>query len=856
MKQTMSELLDTHEQESNVWQVSGIVTNFQQMKRVIIFSLMMAVAGVAMAQKFSISGKITDDTGETLVGASVMVEGTYVGTTTNSKGEYLLSGLESGKYNLVVSFIGFEDHKEAVDLDNNKKVSVILKSKAYMSDEVIVAASRAKTNTPVAQTTLTREEVRKLNVSADIPFQLELTPSVVATSESGTGMGYTNMRIRGTDMSRINVTVNGVPLNDSESQGVYFVNMPDFTSSVNSVQVQRGVGTSTNGAASFGASVNFQTLTLEPKSYARINSTIGSFNTFKESISAGTGLINNKFAFDVRASKLNSDGYVDRGFADHQSLYLSGTYYGKKDMLKAVVMMGKEKTGITWWGISKDSLESNRTYNPAGKYIDMQGDVQFYDGQTDNYWQNHYHLMYMREINKHLTLNATAHATTGKGYYEQFIPQYDDWGSANKFEDYGLEPVRMNDTLLFLGNDTLVFPDSTIGAADMIRQKWLDNVFYGAIANLNYKKGALDATFGIAANNYEGDHFGLVKWTQFNSSIPDNYEWYNNTGNKSEVSSFLKVQYSLVESLSLYGDVQLRNISYNLSGPDDDLVKLDQSHNWLFFNPKIGLNYQLNQTNRMYLSYAMANREPARADIKEATKEGGSQLPKAETLNDFELGYELKQKTYALGLNFYYMLYDNQLVQTGERNSVGYPIMTNVKESYRTGVEFMASWMILKNLVFSGNLTYSQNKISNFVQNIDSYDENWIRTTEIRELGTTNISYSPDLISSVNLRYEPIKDFGISWMAKYVSKQYIDNTSSEERMLDAYFVNNLGLDYSFSFKKGPVANFQFLVNNILDAKYVSNAYGGVEIYQGYESTWMAYFPQAGQHYMLKIGLVF
>ncbi len=826
------------------------------MKRLFSISTMLIFVFQLSAQSFTLTGTVTDDSGETMPGASVQIKGTFLGATSNRLGAYEFKNLDKGEYQLMISFLGYETQEQTINLDKDTEFNVQLQAKALMSDEVIIKATRASESIPVAQTTIRKDDIRKMNVISDIPYQLELTPSVVATSETGTGTGYSSMRIRGTGMSRINMTINGVPLNDGESQGVYFVNMPDFTASVNSIQIQRGVGTSTNGAASFGASVNFQTLTLEPKPYAQISSSVGSFNTFKENIAVGTGLINDKFTFDVRYSKLNSDGYIDRGFSDHESMYLSAAYYGEKDMLKAIVILGKQKTGITWWGVPCDSLETNRTYNPAGKYIDDNGNIQFYDGQTDNYWQNHYQLLYSREISKHLNVNATLHATTGKGYYEQYKPMVDDYYEKNKFSDYGLNPILMNDTILKNGNNVYIFPDSTIDATDMIRQKWLENVFYGGTANLNYHKGNIDATIGIAGNNYDGDHFGNIKWTKFNTSIPQDYEWYRNNGTKTNISSFLKVNYAVTEDLSIFADIQVRDIKYTMYGTDDDLQMLDQDNHWTFVNPKAGVNYQINQQQRVYLSYAMANREPARADLKEALKEGGTTIPQHETLNDIEFGYQIKQKKYIVGVNMYYMLYDNQLVNTGERNSVGYKIKTNVKNSYRRGIEIMGAWQILKKLQWNANFTYSQNKNQDFVQNIDSYDDNWNRITVVRELGETNISYSPELIGASQFRYEPLKNFGIQLITKYVSEQYIDNTSNADRKLDPYLINNLGFDYAYQFKKGPKITFQFFVNNILDANYISNADGGVGIYQGYESTWMAYYPQAGRNFMFKTALTF
>ncbi len=825
------------------------------MKKLILFTIIATLSINLFAQKFNLSGKVTDENKNPLTGASVIINKTFMGTITKSDGSFNFEKLKSGNYTLKVSFIGYKTFTKNINLNKDIKIDINLTKTSLISDEIIVSAAISKENTPVAQTTIKQSEIKNNNIVADIPFMLETTPSVVAISETGTGVGYSNMRIRGTDMSRINVTINGIPLNDAESQGVYFVDLPDLSSSVNSIQIQRGVGTSKNGAAAFGASINFQILTLNPKPYANLNFATGSFNTYKENISAGTGLINKKFAFDFRYSKLNAESYIQRGFSDHQSIFLSGTYYGKKDLLKAVVLVGKERTGITWWGVPDYMLDSIRNYNPAGKYIDDNGNEQFYNGQTDNYWQNHYQLLYSREINSNLNFNAAIHATTGKGYYEQYIPVVDDWGSENLFTNYGLQPIKLTDTILQNGNYSYVFPDSVISASDMIRQKWLNNIFYGATASINYHKNKIDASIGVATNNYEGDHFGYVKWLKFNTSVPNNYKWYQNTGIKTEKNAFIKLQYSLTKKLSVFGDIQARFINYKMTGPDDDLIGLDQKHNWNFINPKFGINYDLNTSNRAYFLFAVANREPARGDIKEATKEGGNKMPVFETLYDYEAGYQLKQKNYSVGINLYYMKYNNQLVNTGEVNNVGYKIKTNVKNSYRRGIEFVFASQLLKNLYWTTNATLSQNRILNFVEYASHYDTLWNKTYEARNLGETHISFSPEFIASNIFTYE-IKSAKISFISKYVGKQYFDNTSSEDRKIDPYFLNNVKLSYTYSFKNNTSANINFLINNIFDIEYIANAYGGNWYEQGTEKTWAYYFPQAGINYMIKLSLNF
>jgi len=804
------------------------------MKKIFLFTVAAVMYVHAFAQNFTLSGRVFDENQQPLALANVSIKKTFLGTMTNADGKFEIKHLSSGPYELEINYLGYEVQTKVVQLSQSTTVDFTLKPLALRTEEVVVSATRANNQTPVAQTTINRDQIKKLNSGGDVPFQLELTPSFVATSETGIGSGYTGLRIRGTESYRINVMVNGVPLNDSESHGVYWVNMPDFTSSVNSIQIQRGVGTSSNGSAAFGASINFQTISLEPKPYAHISSTIGSFNTFKENIAVGTGLINNHFAFDLRASKLNADAYIQRGFSDHSSLYASGTYYSEKHMIKALVMLGKERTGITWWGVPDYMIGSIRNFNPAGEYVDNQGVTRYYDGETDNYNQNHYQLLYSGSFSRFIKANVTLHSTTGKGYYEQYK-------SGEAFSGYGILPSQTS--------------DSTITHSDLINQKWLDNVFYGAIADVNYHKSRIDATLGVSANQYLGDHFGNIKWIRNNPSIPFGYEWYNNKGIKTEYSAFLKGNYQIFEGLSVYLDGQIRSVNYKMEGPDDDLAMLDQSHNWLFFNPKAGLNYRLNNTHRLYFSFGQAHREPARVDLIEALKKGNKVF--YETLNDFELGYELNLSSFALALNGFNMDYDNQLVMTGVLNSVGYPIMTNVKSSFRRGIELTAAYRFNELLEMNTNLTWSQNRILNFIESstYNYYNQNDSlinKVTQSKELGETHLIYSPELISGIGMKISPVKNFNIILNSKYVGAQYFDNTSSQDRKLKPYFVINAGFEYQVKIEKIALFKLNFFVNNLSDNMYISNAYGGNWYENNVEKTWAYYFPQAGRNYMLKL----
>jgi len=786
----------------------------------------------------SVTGKITDKNGNSLPGAAIAIKGTYLGTVANSYGEYQFNNLKEDNYKLVVSFLGFEDQEKTVKLNESKVVNFELSASAILADEVIVAATRAGNKAPVAVTNLSGDDVRKQNTGQDIPYQLSLTPSLVESSESGNGVGYSALRIRGTDASRINVTVNGVPLNDSESQGVFWVNMPDFASSVDNIQIQRGVGTSTNGAAAFGATINFQTETVNTKPYAEVQSVGGSFNTFRNTFKAGTGLINGKFSFDARYSKLKSDGYVDRAFSDHESFFASGTYYTERSMLKFNVISGDQKTGISWWGnpnINTDDPDDveDRRYNPAGEYTDENGITRYYDNQTDNYKQTHYQLFYSQELTSNLNMNAALHYTKGKGYYEQYKEdeEYDEYGVTN--------PV--------VGGEM-------ISETDLIRQKWLKNDFYGLTYSMNYRKNSIDASFGGAWNRYEGDHFGDIIWAQ-NGGIDNDYQWYFNDGKKTDYNVFVKLNVELSEKWNAYGDVQYRHISYEMDGTDDDLKPLVQEHKFDFFNPKMGLYYTINDRNSAYASFGVAHREPTRANYKNA-KEKPELMPVDETLFDYELGYTFKSVKATFGVNLYYMYYRDQLVPTGVKNQVGDDIMVNVDKSYRAGIELIWGVQILPTLKWDANLTLSKNRIENFIEYSKDYDENWVEFDKVTELGKTEISYSPEAVGSSILTWTPSEGFDVSFISKYVGEQYFDNTSNTERKLDDYNVHNLRFNYRINPTWMKEIAFQLSINNVLDAKYENNAYGGNWYEQGVENTWRYYYPQAGTNVLAGVTLRF
>lgn len=789
-------------------------------------------------QGFVIRGKVFDEHGQPLPWGSVTIENTLMGTSVTADGSYQLTVRKAGQYVLKASLMGYQSETKTIVVSESHQVDFSLQEVSILGEEVVVSATRASAQMPIAQTTLNAEELEQQKTGFDIPYLLQMVPSVVAISEGGTGVGNTTFRIRGTDMNRINVTVNGIPLNDPESQSVFWVNMPDFASSVDNVQVQRGVGTSTQGAGAFGATVNFQTSTLTPEPFASGEVMGGSFNTMKTAFKAGTGLVNNAFSFETRYSKILSDGYLDRGWSNHESIFLTGAWHHTKSMIRFNLIHGTQHTGITWEGTPSEMLSINRQYNPAG-YMgkDEYGVEQFYKNESDNYKQNHYHLIFTQEINRNMSLNLTGFLITGDGHYEQYKRN-------RKLLEYGISPFEVE--------------GETVTKVDLIRRKSLNNNFLGGLLSLNYNRNNLKTFFGGGFNKYNNNHFGNVLWTSVNAGIPNHYEWYRNQGTKTDANAFAKATYALGSGLSFFGDVQLRRVEYALSGADDDLQAIDQSHPWNFFNPKAGVFYQISSQNEVFFSVATAHREPSRTDLKDALKKGTSHTPKPERLIDYELGYNFKSQSIALGINLFYMDYTDQLVLTGKLSESGYALSTNVESSYRAGLE--VNWGVIFSswAKWQANATLSRNRINNYVYYVDLYDENWsFQGQTPYELGSTHILFSPSVVGSSQLTFEPYKNTQLSFISKYVGKQYIDNTTSAERMLDAYFVNDLKLGYTWSVKGTKGVGCQLFVNNIFNTKYLANAWiWRAEFEDGSEYREDGFFPQAGTNLMVRLSVDF
>jgi len=790
--------------------------------------------------QYVISGRVADsEEGNTLPGAHVVIKDTYRGVFTDRNGQFVMEGLDPGDHTLQVTFMGFEPVEKTVTLDADKQVEIALQRRAALTEEVVVSAVRADGRAPVTYTNITKEDIAPRNLGQDLPMLLTNTPSLVASSDAGAGVGYTWMNIRGSDQSRINVTINGIPVNDAESHGVWWVNMPDIVSSVDDLQVQRGVGLSTHGAGAFGATINLQSTTLRDQTYAEINSSAGSFNTLKNTISFGTGLINDNWAFDGRLSKVESDGYVDRANADLKSFYLSGGYYGQNTMVKGVAFSGQESTYQAWYGVPSDSLDHNRTFNPAGMYTDEDGSIQYYDNETDNYQQDHYQLHLTHNISAGLIATGALHYTRGRGYYEQFRED-------EAFSRYDLPGVTVG--------------DEEISHSDLVRRRWLDNHFYGLTYSLNYNDySGLEMIFGGGYNEYDGDHFGEIIWARHAQHADIRHRYYDNNGFKKDFNSFLKTSYELYPGITAIADMQYRYVSYSFLGQawvHEEVVPLQQKEVFHFFNPKVGVNYELNPLHTVYLFGGIGNREPVRRDFTESSPES---RPTHETLRNIELGYKYQRSRASFGANAYLMDYDNQLILTGEINDVGGFSRTNIEDSYRMGIEMEGRYRFNTFLTWSGNLTLSRNKIPEFEEHSDQYDEdwNWIGT-DVRTYEDTDIAFSPSVIGASNFRLTPFDNFHVHVESKYVGDQYIDNTMSSDRMLDAYFINDLRLNYVIKPQQFRELEFVLQVKNVFDVQYETNAwvYKGVVGDHGLMAIDDGYFPQAGRHLMAGLNLRF
>lgn len=712
-------------------------------------------------------------------------------------------------------------------------------------DDVNIMSTRATKTTPVAFTNISGEQIEKVNFGQDLPYLLSMTPSAITTSDAGGGIGYTTLRVRGVDATRINVTANGIPINDAESHSVFWVNLPDLASSVKDIQVQRGAGTSTNGAGAFGASVNLQTGHSALKPYAEFCGSYGSFNTHKETVKVGTGLIGDHWTFDARLSNISTDGYIDRASVGLNSYYLQGAYYTDNTSVKLITFAGKERTYHAWNYASKEEIEEyGRKYNSCGyMYTDDNGVAHYYDDQTDNYVQKNWQLLVNHTFSPAWNLNVGLHYTKGDGYYQEYK-------DGRTLVEYALQPF-MHDGAL-------------VDESDLVRKKAMDNHFGGGVFSLNYKDERLNASLGGALNRYEGDHFGKVLWVKnYAGMLSPDHEYYRNVGTKTDGNVYLKADYSLTDNLNAYADLQYRHIDYTIEGnndkwnsvTNDGLQRLDIDDTFDFFNPKFGLSWQINDHNRVFGSFSVAQKEPTRNNYTDGKL---LEHPKAERLLDYELGYVFANKWLNIGANLYYMDYKDQLVLTGELNEIGEPVAANVPESYRMGVELMAGVKLDCGFTWDINATLSKNRVKDFTETL--YEDEWVGGEQwTTKKGDTHIAFSPDFILNNQFGYN-YKGFSASLQSQYVSKQYMSNADCENHVLDAYFVSNLNLAYTFKLPSLKSVTVGCTVYNLFNEEYENNGYAGSGFYydgdQRVRYDYAGYAAQAGTNFLAHLTLKF
>lgn len=812
------------------------------MKKLLVILFLISFALMTKGQ-IKLSGVVLDaSTGQALPGANIRIENKLSGTFTGKDGSFELLLSSDSQVTLLISFVGYETLVRQINPAKSSRLRFELQPLAYLHDEIIIESTRLDEHFTAAVDNISKIKIKEINLGQDIPFLLQQSVSVVNTSDAGNGIGYTGIRIRGSDISRINVTLNGIPLNDAESHGVWFVDIPDLAGNVNNIQIQRGVSTSTNGAGSFGANINILTAELKEKPYAEYAISAGSFNTLKNTFSAGTGLISDAFTFDFKLSKQHTDGFIDRAFADLQSVFTTGAWYSKNSILRFTFISGDEKTYQAWNGVPKVRLLndtagmkryldhwliSEKEYENLINSDPRTYNIYTYKNETDNYKQQHYQLHYSRKFQEKTHFNATFHYTRGMGYYEQFK-------EGQKFSKYGLpDPV--------IGNDT-------ISKTDLIRQKWLDNHFFGMVWSVSVNNRQSTWMIGGSANDYLGDHYGNIIWAEQAQTVPKDYQWYLNTGDKKEAAIFGKYSGFFSDKLIFYADLQYRFIHYSIDGIHDDLRDLSMEKSYHFVNPKTGLSINIDQKSKAYLSFGMASREPSRNEFRDADEHYN---PLPEHLFDLETGYQFTSERIAVKPNLFFMYYKNQLVQTGKINDVGSPVMTNVPQSYRTGIEITAQFKFNKLIEYEYNIAISSNKIINFTEYVDDWDNGGQRTNFYK---STNISFSPKIVSSGTLNFTPLQNLKVMLLSKYVGRQFIDNTSNPENSLDAYFVNDLIFSYHFKTNKAISGDFSLKISNLLNHEYESNAWVYRYYFEGNYYSMDGYFPQAGRFYLTSLTL--
>lgn len=718
------------------------------------------------------------------------------------------------------------------------KQDTVIVEKSERLDSIVVSSWRAGVNTPVTFSQVSKKDLERQSSSHSLPMLLSLQPSVVATTEGGLGLGYTKMSVRGTDDTRTNVTINGIAMNDSESQQVFWVNLPSIQSFLSSAQLQRGVGTSANGSGAFGASLNLETNLSGRKAYGAAQISVGSYNTYMTTVAAGTGKSANGFSFDVVYSRGETEGYIRNAKADLNSLYATAGWENENNSLKLNYILGDQKTGITWEGISLQIFEQDPRYNPAGEYFDDAGNVHYYNNETDNYRQHYVQAAWNHSFGNFLTWNTALNFTKGDGYYENYKADA-------KFSKYGLDMPQGR------------------SSSDFIVQKAMDNSFYAANSGLILQKGIVKASVSVSYGYYDGNHFGDVIWSK-HLELKDAFRWYRNNGTKQDYSGYVRAEVDFANNFTGFADLQYRGVSYSIDGIDSDFMNLGWKQNYNFFNPKGGFTFAPDDYSRIYASVAVAHREPSRSDIKESIKSGSANRLKAEQLVDVEVGYRYSSENLHLSANLYFMEYDNQLVATGKLSDVGYVIKENIPTSYRRGIELAGAWQMNRYFKLDANLTLSRNKAVNYTAYIDTYDnpDNWNPVPQ-KEMffEKTNLILSPEIVGMAMVSAMPGCGWNLSLQGKYVGEQFMDNFNSANSKVPGYFVSSFNVSKDFDLgvdSSKSKLNIGLAVDNLFNNKYYS--YGWV--YQAWFADGSApyveqgIYPQAPINFMLKIGMKF
>lgn len=819
------------------------------MKKLLIGWISVLLTTSLFAQTM-LTGSVLDQENQPVIGANVYLKEVRKGGVTDEKGQFEIKDVPAGTYKVSISHVAYRTIAQTIEIqaDTDKSTSNFqLEKEALRLDELVVKATRVGENVPITASDLDKEAIEARNLGQDVPYLLRWTPSAVVTSDAGTGIGYTGIRIRGSDPTRINVTINGIPLNDTESQGVFWVDLPDFVSSTQDIQIQRGVGTSTNGAGAFGASINLNTGKVHEKAYGAINGSFGSFNTYKGNVQFGTGLIGDKITIDGRFSKINSDGYIDRGSSDLLSYFGSLAYVGDKSIFRLNVFSGHEVTYQAWNGVPAQYVNDKalRTFNTAG----TEKADEPHDNEVDDYTQTHVQALFSNQFNPNWGLNLALHYTKGSGFFEQYK-------AGEALSDYNISNAGVEES-------------------DLVRRRWLDNDFYGSTFSLAYTSDSrkLEAIFGGAWNQYLGGHFGETIWTAATGDIANPPLYYDNDATKTDFNVYTKFNYALSGDVNAYLDLQYRTVDYEFLGFDNEGNNLTQSDQLHFFNPKLGLFYDLNDKTDLYASFGVANREPNRNDYTETTPES---RPQHETLYNTEIGYRQNWKKAALNVNLYHMLYNNQLVLTGKINDVGEYSRVNVDNSYRAGIEIVGGFEIYKGLSLGGNATFSQNKIQSFTEFVDNWDT-WGQESIAHE--KTDLAFSPNVIIGIDLTYDVFKNSAnknnqsltFSLLNKYVGQQYLDNTSNENTVLDPYFFSDFNARFTTEVGFFKEVSINLLVRNLFNSQFSTNGWTYRYISAGYDGraddpytrlengdtyNLTGFYPQAGINFLLGIGLKF